>query len=140
MNNFSYCRSNPLTGCLIRISRKTLSTPSESPESSDQKNQSLFQFKVFRPAGVQQVLCFVRLNGQSTIDEYCSQYSHPDLELGKAAWQQIDYFLSITQPFFTLTTSLSKTKEVIIHSVLAIYNTLFSHLEKSMAQLACAVD
>ena len=73
---------------------------------------------------------------QSTFDEYCSQYGHPDLKLDKDEWQQIDYLLSITQPFFKFTTSLSKTTEVTIHSVFAIYNTLFTHLEKSRAQLA----
>lgn len=73
---------------------------------------------------------------QSTFDEYCSQYGHPDLKLDKDEWRQIDYLLSITQPFFKFTTSLSKTTEVTIHSVFAIYNTLFTHLEKSQAQLA----
>ena len=73
---------------------------------------------------------------QSTFDEYCSQYGHPDLKLDKDEWRQIDYLLSITQPFFKFTTSLSKTTEVTIHSVFAIYNTLFTHLEKSRAQLA----
>ena len=73
---------------------------------------------------------------QSTFDEYCSQYGHPDLKLDKDEWRQIDYLLSITQPFFKFMTSLSKTTEVTIHSVFAIYNTLFTHLEKSRAQLA----
>lgn len=73
---------------------------------------------------------------QSTFDEYCSEYGHPDLKLDRDKWRQIDYLLSITQPFFKFTTSLSKTTEVTIHSVFAIYNTLFTHLEISRAQLA----
>ena len=72
---------------------------------------------------------------QSIFDEYCSEYNQPGLKLMKEEWRQIDYLLSITKPFFTFTTSLSRTKEVTIHSVFAIYNYLFSHLEKSEAQL-----
>jgi hypothetical protein len=77
---------------------------------------------------------------QSTFDEYCSEYSQPSLRLTKEQWRQIDYLLSITTPFFTFTTSLSRTKEVTIHSVFAIYNSLFTYLEKSRAQLARKKD
>ncbi|KAI3286490.1 hypothetical protein DTO002I6_8161 [Penicillium roqueforti] len=73
---------------------------------------------------------------QSVLNEFCSQYDNQELQPSLDEWRQIDYLLSITQPFFTFTTSLSKTKEITIHSVFAIYNTLFSHLEKSRAQLA----
>jgi hypothetical protein len=50
-------------------------------------------------------------------------------------WKQIDYLLSTTQPFFNFTSVLSKTKDVTIHIVFSIYNQLFDHLEKSIAQL-----
>lgn len=50
-------------------------------------------------------------------------------------WKQIDYLLSITQPFFNFTTVLSKTKDVTIHIVFSIYNQLFDHLERSIDQL-----
>ncbi|EED11521.1 conserved hypothetical protein [Talaromyces stipitatus ATCC 10500] len=73
---------------------------------------------------------------QSTFDEYCSEYGQPDLKLTKEEWRQVDYLLSITKPFFTFTTSLSQTKEVTIHSVFAIYNYLFTHLEKSKEKLS----
>jgi len=73
---------------------------------------------------------------QSVLNDFCSQYDNQELQPSHDEWRQIDYLLSITQPFFTFTTSLSKTKEITIHSVFAIYNTLFSHLEKSRAQLA----
>ena len=72
---------------------------------------------------------------QSVLNDFCSQYDNQELQPSHDEWRQIDYLLSITQPFFTFTTSLSKTKEITIHSVFAIYNTLFSHLEKSRAQL-----
>jgi hypothetical protein len=70
---------------------------------------------------------------QSVLNEFCSQYENHELQPSQEEWRQIDYLLSITQPFFTFTTSLSKTKEVTIHSVFAIYNKLFTHLEKSRA-------
>ncbi|KAJ6001218.1 hypothetical protein N7481_001627 [Penicillium waksmanii] len=73
---------------------------------------------------------------KSVLNDFCSQYDNQELRPSQDEWRQIDYLLSITQPFFTFTTSLSKTKEITIHSVFAIYNTLFSHLEKSRAQLA----
>lgn len=41
----------------------------------------------------------------------------------------------ITQPFFRFTTALSKTKDVTVHLIFAIYNKLFDHLEKSIKQL-----
>ncbi|KAF9882848.1 hypothetical protein FE257_004960 [Aspergillus nanangensis] len=73
---------------------------------------------------------------QSVLNEFCSQYENHELQPSQEEWRQIDYLLSITQPFFTFTTSLSKTKEVTIHSVFAIYNNLFAHLDRSRAQLA----
>jgi hypothetical protein len=72
---------------------------------------------------------------QSILDEFCSQYENHELHPSQGEWRQINYLLLITQPSFTFTTSLSKTKEVTIHSVFAIYNNLFTHLEKSRAQL-----
>jgi predicted nucleotide-binding protein (sugar kinase/HSP70/actin superfamily) len=43
--------------------------------------------------------------------------------------------LWITQPFFQFTTALSKTKDITVYLVFAIYNKLFDHLEKSIKQL-----
>ncbi|KAJ5379647.1 uncharacterized protein N7496_002075 [Penicillium cataractarum] len=73
---------------------------------------------------------------RATFDEYCPEYDLQDLVLSPDEWRQIDYLLTITQPFFTFTTTLSKTKDVSVHIVFGIYNMLFDHLEKSIAQLA----
>jgi hypothetical protein len=72
---------------------------------------------------------------QSVCDKYCAECGLSDLALTEDEWKQIDYLLSITQPFFNFTTILSKTKDVTIHIVFSIYNQLFDHLEKSIAQL-----
>jgi F0F1-type ATP synthase delta subunit len=72
---------------------------------------------------------------QSVLDGFCSKYGHPHLKLDQEQWRQIDYLLWITQPFFQFTTALSKTKDVTIYLVFAIYNKLFDHLEKSIKQL-----
>lgn len=55
--------------------------------------------------------------------------------LTKDEWKQIDCLLSTTQPFFYFTSVLPKTKDVTIHIVFSIYNQLFDHVEKSIAQL-----
>ncbi|KAG2000826.1 hypothetical protein GB937_010790 [Aspergillus fischeri] len=73
---------------------------------------------------------------QSVFDGFCAQYSRHDLQLSQEEWRQIDYLLAITQPFFMFTTTLSKTKDITVHTIFGIYNKLFSHLERSMAQLA----
>jgi hypothetical protein len=72
---------------------------------------------------------------QSTFDEFCSQYDQYHFALNQEEWRQIEYLLWITQPFFTFTTLLSKTKDVSIHLIFSIYNKLFDHLEKSISQL-----
>lgn len=73
---------------------------------------------------------------QTVCDEFCVQYSRHDLQLGQEEWRQVDYLLTITQPFYTFTTTLSKSKDITVHTIFGIYNKLFSHLEKSMAKLA----
>jgi hypothetical protein len=72
---------------------------------------------------------------QTICDKYCTECGLSDLMLTKDEWKQIDYLLSTTQPFFNFTSVLSKTKDVTIHIVFSIYNQLFDHLEKSIAQL-----
>ncbi|KAJ6039228.1 hypothetical protein N7460_007260 [Penicillium canescens] len=72
---------------------------------------------------------------QTICDKYCSECGLSDLVLTKDEWKQIDYLLSITQPFFNFTSVLSKTKDVTIHIVFSIYNQLFDHLERSRDQL-----
>jgi hypothetical protein len=55
--------------------------------------------------------------------------------LGPDEWRQIEYLLWITRPFFKFTTILSKTKDVTVHTVFEIYNSLFDHLDDSISQL-----
>ena len=73
---------------------------------------------------------------RSVLDGFCAQYSRPNLQPSQEEWRQIDYLLAITQPFFTFTTTLSKTKDITVYTIFGIYNKLFSYLERSMAQLA----
>lgn len=72
---------------------------------------------------------------QSTFDKYCIEHAHPQFKLSKEEWRQIEYLLCLTQPFFEFTTALCKTKEVTVHIVFDIYNSLFDHLERSIHQL-----
>jgi hypothetical protein len=72
---------------------------------------------------------------QSVLDEFYSKYGHLYLKLDQEQWHQINYLLWITQPFFQFTTALSKTKDITIYLIFAIYNKLFDHLEKSIKQL-----
>jgi hypothetical protein len=62
---------------------------------------------------------------------------HTHLQLNADEWQQIEYLICITQPFYQYTTALSKTKGVTIHMVFSIYNRLFEHLESRQRQLRC---
>jgi hypothetical protein len=58
-----------------------------------------------------------------------------DLRLSEEEWRQVDYLLSITQPFWAFTNEVSKSRDITIHTVFGIYNALFAHLEKSKRQL-----
>ncbi|OQD73541.1 hypothetical protein PENANT_c201G08001 [Penicillium antarcticum] len=68
---------------------------------------------------------------QQVFDDFCCQYDQEHLALRQEQWRQVDYLLSILQPFHQFTTILSKKKDVTIHLVFKIYNKLFEHLEKS---------
>ena len=72
---------------------------------------------------------------QQVFDDFCCQYDQERLALRQEQWRQVDYLLSILQPFHRFTTILSKTKDVTIHLVFKINNKLFEHLEKSIRQL-----
>jgi hypothetical protein len=72
---------------------------------------------------------------QSTFDEFCQVYNQMDLQLSEEEWRQVDYLLSITQPFWAFTNEVSKSRDITIHAVFGIYNALFAHLEKSKRQL-----
>ena len=67
--------------------------------------------------------------------QFCADYDCEEMLPDNEGWRQIDYLLYITEPFFLYTTKLSKTREVTIHLVFKIYNTLFEYLEKSIKQL-----
>lgn len=66
---------------------------------------------------------------------FCDEYERADMALSNEEWRQVDYLLFITQPFFDFTVELSKTRDATTHHVFLIYNKLFEHLEKSIAQL-----
>ena len=68
---------------------------------------------------------------QSTFDDFCRVYNQSDLQLSKEEWRQVDYLLSITQPFWAFTNKVSKSRDVTIYTVFGIYNALFAYLEKS---------
>lgn len=72
---------------------------------------------------------------QPVFDLYCTTHQYLQFKLEKEEWHQIDYLLSITEPFFKFTTALSKTKDITIHQIFGIYNKLFGHLEASEKQL-----
>lgn len=69
-------------------------------------------------------------------DQYCDTNERHEFRLSKAEWWQIDYLLYITEPFYWFTTVLSKTKDITVHNVFRVYNTLFEHFKKSIGQLA----
>ncbi|OQD76768.1 hypothetical protein PENANT_c118G07329 [Penicillium antarcticum] len=76
---------------------------------------------------------------QSIYTRFCSQFcSHADhiqFNFNNEEWRQIDYLLSVTEPFFRYTSLLCKTKDVSIHLVFSIYNKLSNHLIKVGAEL-----
>lgn len=72
---------------------------------------------------------------QPVLDLYCTEHQYLQFKLEKEEWRQIDYLLCITEPFFTFTTTLSKSKDITIHLIFGIYNKLFTHIEASEAQL-----
>lgn len=67
--------------------------------------------------------------------QFCSQINQAQFTLSSEEWRQIEYLLSLTQPFFKFTSLLSQTKDVSIHLVFSIYNKLFDHLGKATTQL-----
>lgn len=49
--------------------------------------------------------------------------------LSDKEWRQTDYLVCITEPFFLYTIELAKSRDVISHLDLKIYNILFNHLK-----------
>lgn len=72
-----------------------------------------------------------------TFDQYCIKHGQQQFKLDTEEWQQIEYLLCVTQPFYKWTTGLLKIKDVTIHNVFCVYNKLFDHLETSTRQLCC---
>jgi len=73
---------------------------------------------------------------QLIFDEFCQEYNQPYIQFSQEEWRQVDYLLSITQPFFIFTNMVSKSNDITIHTVFGIYNALFNYIEKSKTQLA----
>jgi hypothetical protein len=67
--------------------------------------------------------------------QFCSQINQAQFTISLEEWRQIEYLLSLTQPFFKFTSLLSQTKDVTIHLVFSIYNKLFDHLGTAATQL-----
>jgi hypothetical protein len=72
---------------------------------------------------------------RTELDRYCLISELTEMKLSSDEWQQIDYLLYITEPFYQFTTVLCKTKDITIHTVFLIYNKLFVHLEASIRKL-----
>lgn len=47
----------------------------------------------------------------------------------------MDYLILITKPFFDMKNTLSRTRDVIAHSVFSIYNRLFNHFDAAEEEL-----
>jgi hypothetical protein len=58
---------------------------------------------------------------QPTFDQYCTTHRYLQFKLEEEEWRQIDYLLCITEPFFMFTNALSRTKDVTVHLIFAIY-------------------
>lgn len=69
----------------------------------------------------------------SIITDYCRGYQdYPQYLPDEKEWRQVDYFLNITEPFYKLTTSVSKTKYATVHNVSQVYERLFGHMQDSI--------
>ncbi|KAJ5902926.1 hypothetical protein N7495_003454 [Penicillium taxi] len=81
---------------------------------------------------------------QKFLNRYCSECSDTDkkikrqltlLALCDDEWEQVEYLLEITEPFFDFTRHLSQTKKVTTHFVFPLYNQMFQHLETQIERL-----
>lgn len=61
---------------------------------------------------------------QSDFEGFCSQCGQDHFVLNQEGWGKIEYLLWITQPFFKVTTLLSKTKDVSIYTYSIIWPIL----------------
>jgi hypothetical protein len=78
----------------------------------------------------------VRNDYSLIFNEFFREYNQLHIQLSQEEWRLVDYLLSITQPFFIFTNVVSKSRDITIHTVFGIYNTLFNHIEKSKTRLA----
>lgn len=72
---------------------------------------------------------------QIYFDRFCTQNSYNHLKLSLDEWQQVDYLITILQPFFQFTEAISVSKDVTIYIVFSVYNKLFGHIESSIQKL-----
>jgi hypothetical protein len=66
---------------------------------------------------------------RNCIDKYCNDHDYSQFSITNDGWQQIDYLLQLTKPFFQFTMALMKTKDMTIHSVFLVYRKLLEHIE-----------
>lgn len=72
---------------------------------------------------------------QIYFDRFCTQNSYNHLKLSSDEWRQVDYLITILQPFFQFTEAISVSKDVTIYIVFSVYNKLFGHIESSIRKL-----
>jgi hypothetical protein len=72
---------------------------------------------------------------QIYFDCFCTQNSYNHLKLSSDEWRQVDYLITILQPFFQFTEAISVSKDVTIYIVFSVYNKLFGHIESSIRKL-----
>ena len=70
-----------------------------------------------------------------TIEKWCIRNNETRFQLSDDEWKHIAYILCLTKPFFVFTKILSETKDVTIHRVFDIYNTLFTHIDNAIEKL-----
>jgi hypothetical protein len=70
------------------------------------------------------------------IDLFCNQDGYQRFRLTTSQWQQVDYLLCLTKPFFDFTNALSTSKTATIHQVFDIYQALSEHLDKAKSRLS----
>jgi hypothetical protein len=56
--------------------------------------------------------------------------------LSPLEWKQLQYLIELTYPFYSFTVDLSEEEGPSVHRVFDIYNSLFDHLDDSIARLS----
>lgn len=72
---------------------------------------------------------------QKYFDKYCDQENLNTMKLSSDEWRQVDYLLTILQPFYRYTKAISISKDITIYYVFRLYNELFEHIETSIKRI-----